>query len=118
MTNGQVASTRGGSWTKVAIFISLYVLLLESVIEWALVLYLYGNGRVDRKMTPSLILALVAVSESPKENHGVVLTIISSLSSQCRLSFFIAFSHGSITKSPALEARRQCCVPLALISCE
>ncbi|KAE8367393.1 hypothetical protein BDV27DRAFT_169707 [Aspergillus caelatus] len=60
MTNGQVASTRGGSWTKVAIFISLYVLLLESVIEWALVLYLYGNGRVDRKMTPSLILALVA----------------------------------------------------------
>ncbi|KAB8265520.1 hypothetical protein BDV32DRAFT_52941 [Aspergillus pseudonomiae] len=60
MTNGQIASRRGGSWTKVAIFISLYVLLLESVIEWALVLYLYGNGRVDRKMTPSLILALVA----------------------------------------------------------
>ncbi|KAE8134852.1 hypothetical protein BDV38DRAFT_285429 [Aspergillus pseudotamarii] len=60
MTNEQVASTRGGSWTKVAIFISLYVLLLESVIELALVLYLYGNGRVDRKMTPSLILALVA----------------------------------------------------------
>ncbi|KAB8199198.1 hypothetical protein BDV34DRAFT_47841 [Aspergillus parasiticus] len=60
MTNRQIASTRGGSWTKVVIFISLYVLLLESVIEWALVLYLYGNGRVDRKMTPSLILALVA----------------------------------------------------------
>ncbi|RAQ52248.1 hypothetical protein AFGD_008587 [Aspergillus flavus] len=60
MTNRQITSTRGGSWTKVVIFISLYVLLLESVIEWALVLYLYGNGRVDRKMTPSLILALVA----------------------------------------------------------
>ncbi|OGM43583.1 hypothetical protein ABOM_007188 [Aspergillus bombycis] len=60
MTNGWIASTRGGSWAKVVIFISLYVLLLESVIEWALVLYLYGNGRVDRKMTPSLILALVA----------------------------------------------------------
>ncbi|KAE8372527.1 hypothetical protein BDV26DRAFT_297773 [Aspergillus bertholletiae] len=60
MTHRQIASARGGSWTKVVIFVSLYVLLLESVIEWALVLYLYGNQRVDRKMTPSLILALVA----------------------------------------------------------
>ncbi|KAE8349636.1 hypothetical protein BDV28DRAFT_163446 [Aspergillus coremiiformis] len=60
MANGRISSTRGGSWTNVVIFISLYVLLLESVIEWALVLYLYGNRHVDTKMTPSLILALVA----------------------------------------------------------
>ncbi|KAB8234675.1 uncharacterized protein BDW43DRAFT_272519 [Aspergillus alliaceus] len=60
MANGRMHSARGGAWTKVVIFISLYVLLLESVIEWALVLYLYGNREVDTKMTPSLILTLVA----------------------------------------------------------
>ncbi|KAA8647596.1 uncharacterized protein ATNIH1004_006290 [Aspergillus tanneri] len=51
---------KGGSWTKVVLFISLYVSLLESLIEWALILYLYGHRQVDSKMTPSLILALIA----------------------------------------------------------
>lgn len=61
MAIGQMTSKKAGSWTKVVIFVSLYVLLLESVIEWALVLYLYGNRLVDSKMAPSLILALIAV---------------------------------------------------------
>lgn len=56
-----MTSKKAGSWTKVVIFVSLYVLLLESVIEWALVLYLYGSRLVDSKMAPSLILALIAV---------------------------------------------------------
>ncbi len=47
------------------IFVSLYVLLLESLIEWAVVLYLYSNKSVDSKMTPSLILSLVAVRLFP-----------------------------------------------------
>ncbi|KAL4923725.1 uncharacterized protein BDV17DRAFT_301597 [Aspergillus undulatus] len=51
---------RGGAWTKVVIFISLYVLMLESLMEWVAVLYLYGNKHVDPKMAPSLIFALVA----------------------------------------------------------
>ncbi|KAL4886320.1 hypothetical protein BJY04DRAFT_213847 [Aspergillus karnatakaensis] len=51
---------RGGAWTKVIIFISLYVLLLQSLIEWVVVLYLYGNKHVDSKMAPSLIFALIA----------------------------------------------------------
>ncbi|KAL2810197.1 hypothetical protein BJX63DRAFT_434480 [Aspergillus granulosus] len=53
-------SKRGGSWTKVVIFISLYVMLFQSLIEWVVVLYLYANKHVDSKMSPSLILALIA----------------------------------------------------------
>ncbi|CAI7627146.1 unnamed protein product [Penicillium glandicola] len=49
-----------GTWTKLVIFVSLYLLLLESILECVLVLYLYGNGQVDSKMTPSVVLALVA----------------------------------------------------------
>ncbi|KAJ5533977.1 hypothetical protein N7527_000231 [Penicillium freii] len=49
-----------GTWTKLVIFVALYLLLLESILEWVLVLYLYGNGQVDSKMTPSVVLALVA----------------------------------------------------------
>lgn len=52
---------REGSWTKLVIFIALYVLILQSILEWVLVLYLYGNGQVDSKMTLSVVLALVAV---------------------------------------------------------
>ncbi|RHZ68191.1 hypothetical protein CDV55_106865 [Aspergillus turcosus] len=51
---------RRGSWTKVVIFVSLYVLLLESLIEWVLVTYLFVNRQVDSKMLPSLILVLIA----------------------------------------------------------
>ncbi|KAJ5958792.1 uncharacterized protein N7479_005942 [Penicillium vulpinum] len=49
-----------GTWTKLVIFVALYMLLLESILEWVLVLYLYGNGQVDSKMTLSVVLALVA----------------------------------------------------------
>lgn len=52
---------RRGSWTKVVIFVSLYVLLLESLIEWVLVIYLFVNQQVDSKMLPSLVLILIAV---------------------------------------------------------
>ncbi|GIK00637.1 hypothetical protein Aspvir_004664 [Aspergillus viridinutans] len=51
---------RRGSWTKVVIFVSLYVLLLESLIEWVLVIYLFVNRQVDSKMLPSLVLILIA----------------------------------------------------------
>lgn len=61
MASRSMPHRKNGSWTKVVIFISLYVLLLESLIEWALVLYLYAYRHVDSKMTPSLILAIVAV---------------------------------------------------------
>ncbi|KAJ5470618.1 hypothetical protein N7530_007975 [Penicillium desertorum] len=49
-----------GTWTKLVIFVALYLLLLESILEGVLVLYLYGNGQVDSKMTLSVVLALVA----------------------------------------------------------
>ncbi|GKZ19611.1 hypothetical protein AbraCBS73388_004516 [Aspergillus brasiliensis] len=66
MFNRSKASPKGGVWTKVVIFISLYLMLLDSFIEWAIVLYLYAIRRVDSKMTPSLILALVAGSRARK----------------------------------------------------
>ncbi|KAL4894581.1 hypothetical protein BDV59DRAFT_207173 [Aspergillus ambiguus] len=50
------------SWARFAIFTSLHVLLLESVIEWTLVMYLYGNHYVDTKMGPSLIMVFIASS--------------------------------------------------------
>ncbi|KAL2845751.1 hypothetical protein BJX68DRAFT_129695 [Aspergillus pseudodeflectus] len=55
-----MSSRRGGSWTKVVIFISLYVMLFQSLIEWVVVVYLYAIKHVDFKMAPSLIFALVA----------------------------------------------------------
>ena len=62
MASGFSATPRKeGTWTKLVIFIALYVLLLQSILEWVLVLYLYGNGQVDSKMTTSVVLALVAV---------------------------------------------------------
>ena len=71
MAIGHMTPKKAGSWTKVVIFVSLYVLLLESVIEWALVLYLYGNRLVDSNMAPSLILALVAVrAECPQSSSA------------------------------------------------
>lgn len=51
----------GGAWRRVIILICLYALLVESLAEWVLVLYLYGISRVDAKMTPSVILILSAV---------------------------------------------------------
>lgn len=62
MASGFSATPRKeGSWTKLVIFAALYALLLESVAQWVLVLYLYGKGLVDSKMTVSVVLALVAV---------------------------------------------------------
>ncbi|CAL5871346.1 uncharacterized protein PFLUO_LOCUS5596 [Penicillium psychrofluorescens] len=61
MASGFSATPRKeGSWTKLVIFAALYALLLESVAQWVLVLYLYGKGLVDSKMTVSVVLALVA----------------------------------------------------------
>lgn len=61
MANRPVFPKKGGTWTRVVIFIAQYVLLLESLIEWVLTLYLYGIKRVDSKMMPSLIFFLIAV---------------------------------------------------------
>ncbi|KAL3469581.1 hypothetical protein BJX99DRAFT_268100 [Aspergillus californicus] len=60
MSYRPMSPKRGGAWTKVVIFVSLYALLLESLIECVIVLYLYGNNYVDSKMAPSLIFALIA----------------------------------------------------------
>lgn len=66
MTSGVLGAPRKeGTWTKLVIFIALYVLLLQSILESVLVLYLYGNGQVDSKMTLSVVLALVAVRFYP-----------------------------------------------------
>lgn len=73
MANQQAPRKKGGAWTRVAIFITLYVLLLESLIEWVLVLYLYGNKQVDSKMTPSLVLALIAVCMAISQKARSVL---------------------------------------------
>ncbi|KAL4788463.1 hypothetical protein BJX76DRAFT_315771 [Aspergillus varians] len=60
MSYRAMSPKRGGAWTKVVIFISLYILLLQSLIEWVVVLYLYGTKHVDSKMAPSLIFSLIA----------------------------------------------------------
>lgn len=66
MDHGFSASPRKeGNWTKVVIFVALYVLLLESIVQWVLVLYLFANHLVDSKMTLSLALALVSVGSLP-----------------------------------------------------
>lgn len=55
------APRKEGTWTKLVIFAAIYCLILESILQMVLVLYLYGNATVDSKMTTSLILALVSV---------------------------------------------------------
>ncbi|KAJ5360197.1 hypothetical protein N7517_009388 [Penicillium concentricum] len=60
MTGFSATPRKEGTWTKLVIFVALYMLLLESILEWVLVLYLYGNGQVDSKMTLSVVLGLVA----------------------------------------------------------
>ncbi|KAJ5104706.1 hypothetical protein NUU61_002053 [Penicillium alfredii] len=61
MATGFSATPRKeGTWTKLVIFIALYVLILESILQWVLVLYLYGNAQVDHKITLSVVLSLVA----------------------------------------------------------
>lgn len=63
MATGFSATPRKeGSWTKLVIFIALYCLVLESILQWVLVLFLYGRHQVDSKMTLSLVLSLVSVS--------------------------------------------------------
>ncbi|KAJ5280252.1 hypothetical protein N7478_005624 [Penicillium angulare] len=61
MSSGfSVAPRKEGTWTKLVIFAAIYCLILESLLQMVLVLYLYGNGKVDSKMTASLVLALVS----------------------------------------------------------
>jgi hypothetical protein len=61
MANTIAATRVRRGWIRPVIFVSLYLMLLLSLAECALVLYLYSMGRVDGTMTPSLILGLVAV---------------------------------------------------------
>ena len=62
MSSGFSATPRKeGTWTKLVIFAAIYCLILESTLQLALVLFLYGAGKVDSKMTASLVLALVSV---------------------------------------------------------
>lgn len=49
------------AWLRAVIFVGLYLMLLLSFTQCALVLYLYGTGQVDGLLTPSLIIALIAV---------------------------------------------------------
>ncbi|KAJ5378996.1 hypothetical protein N7509_012115 [Penicillium cosmopolitanum] len=61
MATGFSATPRKeGTWTKLVIFVSLFFLILESVLQLVLVLFLYGRHQVDSKMTVSLVLAMVS----------------------------------------------------------
>lgn len=61
MATGFSATPRKeGTWTKLVIFVSLFFLILESVLQLVLVLFLYGKHQVDSKMTLSLVLAMVS----------------------------------------------------------
>ena len=90
MANQPALRKKGGAWTRVSVFITLHVLLLESLIEWVLVLYLYGNKQVDSMMTPSLVLALIAVC----------LVLSSKLGSFVMLTCMIVSLHGATCVSP------------------
>ncbi|GAM36181.1 hypothetical protein TCE0_018r05072 [Talaromyces pinophilus] len=48
------------AWIRAVIFVGLYLILLLSFTQCALVLYLYGTAQVDGLMTPSLIIGLIA----------------------------------------------------------
>ncbi|KAF5015096.1 hypothetical protein F66182_13689, partial [Fusarium sp. NRRL 66182] len=48
------------AWIRAVIFVGLYLILLLSLTQSALVLYLYGTAQVDGLMTPSLIIGLIA----------------------------------------------------------
>jgi len=76
MADQPTTPQRRGSWTKVVIFVSLYVLLLESLIEWVLVTYLFVNRQVDSKMLPSLVLVLIAVSSPRYTCHDYKLIMV------------------------------------------
>ncbi|KAJ5894580.1 hypothetical protein N7495_006271, partial [Penicillium taxi] len=54
------APRKEGTWTKLVIFISLYFLILESMLQAVIVLFLYGRHQVDSNMTLSVVLSLVA----------------------------------------------------------
>ncbi|KAJ5741319.1 hypothetical protein N7533_010728 [Penicillium manginii] len=61
MATGFSATPRKeGTWTKLVIFVALFLLILESVLQLVLVLFLYGKHQVDSKMTVSLVLAMVS----------------------------------------------------------
>ncbi|KAH8702216.1 hypothetical protein BGW36DRAFT_289394 [Talaromyces proteolyticus] len=62
MFGSAIAGTAAGreAWIRRVIFVGLYLVLLQSLAECVLVLYLYGTRLVDEFMTPSLIIGLVA----------------------------------------------------------
>jgi hypothetical protein len=79
MASGFSATPRKeGTWTKLVIFISLYCLILESILEWVLVLFLYGNHYVDSKMTLSLVLSLVSVCYLPICRDSIIANRLQS----------------------------------------
>jgi hypothetical protein len=49
------------AWIRTVIFVGLYLMLLLSFTQCALVLYLYGSAQVDELETPSLVIGLIAV---------------------------------------------------------
>lgn len=117
---------RRGSWTKVVIFVSLYVLLLESLIEWVLVIYLFVNQQVDSKMLPSLVLILIAVrSLSLSLSLSPCLSYlrndsdcgVRSLSLPFHLWFCIVYSRGNTTESKDSGGKRTSCMACARICC-
>ncbi|KAL4974409.1 hypothetical protein BDW66DRAFT_161323 [Aspergillus desertorum] len=76
---------RGGAWTKVVIFVSLYLLLLQSLIESVVVLYLYGNKHIDSKMAPSLLFALTAVRLIPVIAWPSLISLLWAVGVSCAL---------------------------------
>lgn len=99
---------RGGTWTRVAIFTTSYILLLGSLIESVLIIYLYGNKRVDSKMSPSLALALAAVCIITSKFPVHLCWFFSSHSSRCRYYPFIVCLLGNTIRLLGIGFRRAC----------
>lgn len=99
---------RGGTWTRVAIFITSYILLLGSLIEWVLIIYLYGNKRVDSKMSPSLALALTAVCNFTSKFPVHLCWSFSSHSLRCRYYPSIACLLGNTIRLLGIGFRQAC----------
>lgn len=95
-----------GTWTKLVIFVSLYCLILESIVGLVLVFYLYGNHLVDSKMTLSLILCMVAVRIHTSTDLNPFTNLSDSRFLLFRWSLSRAWSPGSITRLEDLESRK------------
>ena len=54
---------KDGKWSLRVVVIGLYLLLLVSVVQTVLVLYLYASRSVDPAACASLVLAFVSVGD-------------------------------------------------------